>query len=184
MLVDEVTLLKRLKEGDMKVFNTLYREYHGKLCDFARYFLKDSFWADEVVQEVFITVWENRSDIRITSSLQAYLFRCVHNRCINLLKHENVMQHALELYATELEQELMSVGLTDAWFYETFSDLKIKRLKAHIRSFPRQQKEIFLKVRIDGKSYKEVAQELCISVNTVKTQLSRALNKLRKEFCG
>ncbi len=184
MLIDEVALLKRLKEGDMKVFNALYREYHGKLCDFAKYFLRDAFWADEVVQEVFITVWENRSDIRITSSLQAYLFRCVHNRCVNLLKHENVMQRALEQYASAVEQELMFAGLTDAWFDETFSDLKIKRLRAHIRSFPKQQKEIFLKVRMDGKSYKEVAAEMSISVNTVKTQLSRALNKLRKEFCA
>lgn len=184
MLFDEITLIDKLHHGDENALGLLYKEYYTKLFNFALYFHKDTCMADEAVQDVFISLWENRSRIRITTSFRSYLFRSVHNRCLNLIKQQNTLQHNLEEYFCYLEEEAHLSHMDDRWFEDTFSDVKLIKLRICIDSFPAQQKHIFNKIRIEGKSYKEVSEELGISVNTIKTQLLRAITKLKKEFCA
>jgi RNA polymerase sigma-70 factor (ECF subfamily) len=151
------------------------------LCTYAFDLVKDDGLSEDVVQEILIKFWENRCKIDIRTSLKAYLYRSVYNHCINLLKHIKVVKNLEDKYTedTLLNVEsalLMEEEFTlDDYFYEGL-ELDIEDA---IHSLPEQCRIIFQMSRFENLSYEEIAQKLNISVNTVKTQIRRALEKLR-----
>jgi RNA polymerase sigma-70 factor (family 1) len=181
----EELLFKRVREGDERSFEMLFRKYYPCLSSYATVFVKCDDLARELVHETFIKIWERRDSIIVESSFKSYIYRSVHNNCINFLKKsrylseknevvrdEILKQHEINMYY--FDQESLDRLLPDD-FEAAFS--------RGLSKLPDQCREIFVLCRDDKLSYQEVADRLGISVNTVKTQMKRALSKLREPFC-
>ena len=147
-------LLELLKKDDEKAFSLLFESYYVPLCRYARLILKSEQSAEEVVMNVFIYIWENRTRIGIKSSLCAYLFRSVRNRCINYLR-----DNAPSVYLSDVMVELCS---------EENRDMEVEELNHFIE-------EAILSLPDKCRD----AEQLNISVKTVEAQITKALKTIR-----
>jgi len=129
-----------------------------------------------VVQEVMFKVWSGRNNLRITSSLQGYLFRAVRNGCLNVLKHADV------LYQYKDRQKISSTDLSSIEEDTVvFSELQMK-IRNTVDLLPMERKKIFILSRYEGLSYLQIAEKLEISIKTVENQIGKALKFLRQEL--
>jgi RNA polymerase sigma-70 factor (family 1) len=174
-------LTERIKKGEQSAFKILFKLYHKPLCHFARVYVKQMDIADEIVQETFIKIWEIRHTLDETLSLKAFLYRCVHNNCINYIRKLQVDNRLSEKYVHEIKYrvQFLELGLDHSYFDELVAnelDLKIQKA---IDGLPEQCREIFLLSRFNDMNNRQIAEKMSVSVNTVKTQVSRALQKIR-----
>jgi RNA polymerase sigma-70 factor, ECF subfamily len=182
-MTEHQNLIEKIKLGDEIAFEQLFKQHFTGLCLFAEHFVKDTSVAEEIVEDLFCDLWENCADISINSSFKAYLYRCVYNNSLKYLRHKKVTQKyisAQQAYYTD--KELCEISI------QTYpiANLIIKELEEKINeainSLPSQCKEIFCLNRFEGLSYTEIAEKTDLSINTVKTQMARALQKMRVEL--
>lgn len=180
----ENDLTKRVKEGDRLAFELLFKLYYSQLIRFARVYVKSTDLGEEVVHETFIKIWENRAVLDESQSIKAYLYRSVHNNCINHLKKLKFGQRLALEYIRELETraEIIQQATGDSYFDEISKNELVIKIKNAVDNLPLQCKEVFLLNRISDLTYQQIAEKLGLSVNTVKTQLSRALHKIKTEI--
>lgn len=177
----EIDICNKIRSGDEKAFEYIFKKYYSILCIYASDLVKNDDLAEDVVHETLIRIWENRTDLTITTSLHSYLYRSVHNNCINRLKHMQVARNQFEKYTRDalLNAELMLTTDEDYTLEPYFFDGFEACLEDAINSLPEQCAAVFKLSRFGELSYQEIASKLNISVNTVKTQIGRALDKLR-----
>lgn len=179
----EHILFNRAREGEEDSFEILFNHYYSKLCTYATIFVKYPDVAEEIVQETFIRVWEKRSDIIIESTFKAYIYRSVHNNCINYLKSNKYIRDKQEAARIEISRQFevniknLDTGIIDQLISEEFN----LRFARAIESLPEQCRKVFLLCRNEQLTYTETAERLNISTNTVKSHMKTALMKL-KEF--
>ena len=172
---DELILFEKMQRGDTSALEYFFREYTDVLYYRALGFVKDNLAAEDIVQEVFIRFWQLRKNLKITDSVPGYLCKAVDHRCHNYLEHLKVKHRYEESQKWEEEMEEVSDD-------EEELNIKRERLKMFVDSLPEKCREIFILACIEGLKYKQVAEKLDVSVNTVKTQLKSAYSKLRAEF--
>jgi RNA polymerase sigma-70 factor, ECF subfamily len=174
-------LTERVKQGEQVAFELLFKMHHEQLCNYARVYVKSMDIADEIVQDTFVKIWEIRTTLDPDQSLKAFLFRCVHNNCINYIKKVKVNSKLSETYVNEMKyrMQLLEQDVPESYFDMLAEEELGISIKKAIDELPAQCKEIFLLSRFNEMSYQQIADKLRISVNTVKTQLSRAMQKLR-----
>jgi RNA polymerase sigma-70 factor, ECF subfamily len=177
-----IAMAKGIRSGDRIVFERLFRLYYTPLTSYARFILKNPVIAEEMVQEVFLKLWENHTAITIGISVKAYLYRAVHNHCVNFIKNSRVNARLSEeairemSYHADLALQNFSEELLDKL---AATELEVY-LNDVIEKLPSQCREIFLLNRQEDLSYSQIAIKLGLSINTVKTQIMRALERLRK----
>ncbi len=172
---DDKSLILMLQKGNVVAFDSLFEVYSQKLFGFALKYFKNETDAEELVQEVFIKIWENRHSLKTELSFKSYLFTIALNQ---IRKHFNKKAVSLR-YIEKLLQEtddLNNEGQADD--YETVI-LQINKL---IEQMPLRRQEIFRKSKLEGKSSKEIAAELNISPGTVDNQVSEALRFIRTQL--
>ena len=172
---EEKVLFDRIKRGDEKAFEMLFNKYYGHLCLFAARIINDDVTAEEIVQDLFVKLWEKREQLFIETSLKNYLFRSVKNLCLNFIQHNKTKIRHAEIVLSEVEN-----NFTDDDSYPEI-DLAFK-IEESINSLPEKRKEIFRLSRQEGLKYHEIAQKLNISVKTVETQMSLAIKTLRDKL--
>lgn len=172
---DELILFEKMQRGDTSALEYFFREYTDVLYYRALGFVKDNLAAEDIVQEVFIRFWQLRKNLKITDSVPGYLCKAVDHRCHNYLEHLKV-KHRYE--ESQKWEEVMEEVSED----EEELNIMRERLKMFVDSLPEKCREIFILACIEGLKYKQVAEKLDVSVNTVKTQLKSAYSKLRAEF--
>ncbi|WP_162633342.1 RNA polymerase sigma-70 factor [Echinicola strongylocentroti] len=156
-------------------FDMLFQSYYHDLVTYAHTFLHDMDEAEDLVQNLFIHFWENARNIKLNGSLEAYFFKSVKNRCLNKLKSMHVYDKHKVLYLEATLSMNKSEDVEDATFLE-------KELLEALEKLPDQVREIIELKYLKGKKVSEIACQLELSVNTVKTQLHRGKSKLRKEM--
>lgn len=170
--IDQLTL-KKLKGGDIEAFQKIFMAYSDKLFHFAFSYLKSTFDAEEIVQEVFIRIWEMRSDIDEERSFKSFIYRMTVNKVFNHMKHQ-VVRQKYENYLMHFDQ---SPGESPE------ANLHFKELEAKVRSLlmklPEQQRNIFEMNRITGLSHSQIAEKLGLSIRTVENQVYRASKFLK-----
>ena len=129
--------------------------------------------AEEIVQSTFVKFWEGRGEIRIQSSVKGYLVAAVRNNCLNQLKHINIREE----YKIHNQRELENTQVTVDEEMEAY-ELE-EKIRASINELPEARKKIFLLSRYEGLKYKEIAEQLNISVKTVENQMGSAIKQLR-----
>ena len=172
---DELILFEKMQRGDTSALEYFFRENTDVLYYRALGFVKDNLAAEDIVQEVFIRFWQLRKNLKITDSVPGYLCKAVDHRCHNYLEHLKV-KHRYE--ESQKWEEVMEEVSED----EEELNIMRERLKMFVDSLPEKCREIFILACIEGLKYKQVAEKLDVSVNTVKTQLKSAYSKLRAEF--
>jgi RNA polymerase sigma-70 factor (ECF subfamily) len=183
MSLREKELITGLQLGNRSAFDSLFRNYYAGLCSFANTYVKSAYASEEIVQEVFVKLWENQNKINIHTSISAYLYKSVFNACMTYIKSSQAtgFKH-IDLEDASIRNELMSMELADMEFSKIFSEDAESDLEAAISSLPDQCREIFIMCREDNQSYKEISKLLNVSKSTVKTQMSRAMNKILKQM--
>jgi RNA polymerase sigma-70 factor (ECF subfamily) len=155
-------------------FDAVYVTYYPRMIRFAKEYVLMEEDAENIVQDIFVLLWEKRDVLNINVSLLPYLFTLVKNKCLDFLRHKMVGE---EFAKEEYDARRMAL---EQFNYVFSSDEDMEEiLAAAIRSLPERCREIFIKSRMEGKKYREIANELDISLNTVETQMSVALRKLR-----
>lgn len=173
----DLSLFKSMQQGDVSALEYFFQEYADLLYYRALGYVHHSQAAEDIVQEVFIRFWDNRAKLDISVSVAAYLTRSVVNGCKNYLEHRNVR--------SRYEQEFQSESFEgEEWreFDQEELELLQKRLRIFIDSLPDKCREIFVLACIEGLKYREVAERLHVSVNTVKSQVKNAYARLRSDF--
>ena len=168
---DDSKLVRELSKGNLLAFNTLFREYSGRLYRFAFGYLKSKEASEELVQDVFTKIWEKRSDLKEELSFKSFLFTIAFNL---IRKHFRSKAQISEYFKSRINDD--SDMQTSQKITCDSLDQYISRLVDHL---PERRKEIFIKSRIDGLSIKEIAAEFKISHKTVENQLTDALKFIR-----
>ena len=168
----ELALL--IKKGDIRAFDKIYEKYSTRLYIFINGIIKSQKDSEDIVQEVFFKIWNNREKINEFLSLQSFLFTIAHNTTISILRKRVNEYNYIEYVKSIQNAKELSTGE---------AELEFKELNDHLTSIlnklPKRQKEVFLLSRYDELSYKEIAERLGISVNTVENHMVKALRFLR-----
>ncbi len=174
---------ERLETGDIKAFEMIYNEQYKPLCHFAQRFVFDLDTAREIVQDVFFRIWEKRTSLPNDISLKSYLYTSVRNKCLDYLKHLNVEYEYEKMRGREVhESGNSSSNTTDHPLDGIITEELENAIKDSIENLPDKCKEIFEMSRHRGLKYREIAEELNISIKTVETQMSRAIHSLKNEL--
>lgn len=174
----DIELLTKLKGGDQHAFRVIYDQYRSRVYQTALRYLKSTDLAQEVVQDVFMNLWANRSKLPQILSMEAWLYNSAKNDILNRLKRKAVewkAEHHLGRTALQTEQTPLN-HLKDKEY--------ARILREAIDSLPVQQRQVFELARNEKMTYAEIGQKLCISPLTVKTHMSRALQHIRSRMAG
>lgn len=167
-------IIGRIRQGDKQEFEKLFRSSYVSLVRYAKTLLRDHDTAEEIVQELFFRLWQDRQNLRIESSLNGYLYRSVHNRSLHYIEHQKVVsRHAGEIIAGA---ELTSEPVTEAIYY---SELQA-RVARVLERLPDRCRVVFRMSRFEGLKYNEIADKLAVSLKTVEADMGKALREFRK----
>ena len=169
-------IISGLKLGKEKAYEQLFHNYYPQLTVFATKYVLDIEMAKEIVQTVFVRLFEKRKSISIQTSIKSYLYQSVRNECLNQIRHDKAHKEHLEQIKQQSEDT--SIEWTDK-IIETELEYRIFQ---SINNLPDKCRQIFNMSRFKGKKNQEIADILKISKRTVETQISKALKILRKEL--
>ena len=163
-----------LKRRDEAALSVLFDTYYEKLYLFAEKNIYDSDKAHDIVQDVFLKIWENAERLELTSSIQHYLFASVRNGCLNYLKSLQIEDRNNRKYA-EAYIESQNVDMVD-------DEELLARVRQVLDELPEKCREVCLLRFVEGYKYAEIAARLDMNENTVKAQLHRGMERLKQAF--
>ena len=168
--MDSNATLREIKNENSTVFRRLFEDLYTELVKHANNYIFDKSSSEDVVQEVFVYLWENAEKIELKSSLKAYLYAMVRNKCLNILKSVKITDAAkiVELQATFDTQYFPDYMVNEE------EDLLQHKAIDTLTELPAKMQTIVRLRFMDNYKYAEIADELGVSVNTIKTQLKRA----------
>ncbi len=173
-MIRETEIIGRIRQGDIREFETLFRSSYASLVKYAGTLIKDKDTAEEIVQDLFFRLWQNKENLKIESSLNGYLFRSVHNKCLHHIEHMKVVEkHAREMIN---EPDQNDENPSEILEYGELQE-KIARI---LERLPERCGQIFCMNRFDGMKYTEIAEKLSISVKTVEANMGKALKEFRR----
>ncbi len=170
-------LLTRLKNGDMLAFDRVYELYSHKLFSFVFKILKNEAEADDIVQEVFVKIWESRHKLEDYKLLNSYIFTIAYNNSIDLIRkrisNTKYLEHLKNSAVVNVAPTIIS--------QIEFNELNTQAEKL-IASLPERQKQVYILHRQEGLTYPEIAEQLGISKNTVENHMVKALKYLHQNM--
>ena len=154
----DLFVLKKIKEGDIKAFESIFRLYYTPLCLYATSITGEQEVAEEIVQDLFYVFWKERESLPILRSIKNYLYGATRNRSLQYLEQSYTPQDQLEY------KELQSL------------------VNRALGKLPERRLRIFRMHRFEGMKYAEIASSLSLSIKTVEAEMTKALQTLRKEI--
>lgn len=181
----EQILINKLNAGDRKALETIFRLFYPQLTRYAQHYLADPDAAQDIVQELFVYLWERRGNIR-SASLSALLLVSVRNRCLNYIEHQNYIGRYLDhmphsevehLYATNLSISANSANSADP----TSADGSVLQqlLNTVLNNLPDRQQEAYRYVRLNDCTLQSAAEEMNISISAVAKLVNKASEKVK-----
>ena len=165
-------LLDRINKQHPSAYRRLYEDYYKSLVFYAMNFISNKQASEDIVQDLFATMWEKKMTFLSFPSFRSYLYNSVRNASLNYLKHQNVestyVEHIAATYKEVSNDDDINIDEVYRWLFQTIDQL------------PERCREIFL-MHMDGKRNEEIASLLHLSVETVKTQKKRAMQYLRSQ---
>jgi len=177
LIPNDTELAKKLQTGDVEAFDLLYEKYSGKLYSFGLKYLRSAAEAEELVQSVFLKIWENHKRIDRKLSFKSFLFTIAYNDICKLFRKRNYLQNFIcdTLYENSQSSSETEEGIE-------FQSV-ITRVQEIVNKLPERQRVIFSKSKLEGKPTKEIAEELKLSPGTVDNYISEALKFIRNRLC-
>lgn len=171
----DIYFLKQIQRDDVGAFEVLYKKHYRMVYHFARRFINEASICQDVVQDVFTYVWDNRLQLVIKKSFKSYLLTCCHHTCLNYIKKSATSQRHLSNYMDHSPESEDGY----ACIYE--EELR-ESLQQAMSELPEQCREVFQLSRLKGLKHKEIAALLNLSPKTVEVHIYRALKVLRKRL--
>jgi RNA polymerase sigma-70 factor (ECF subfamily) len=175
--ISDEELVEKLRKGDLEAFDTLFEKYSNRLFGFAMKYLKSKEEAEGLVQDVFLKIWENRKKLKKESSLNSYLFTISYHNICKFFRNKQLQGKLKEEIGLASE---ISMDTEDQINYHS----TLEEIEKLIEQLPPKQKVIFLKSRKEGKSTREIAEEMHLAPGTVDNHISAALKFIRKHISG
>ncbi|GAB3662442.1 RNA polymerase sigma-70 factor [Echinicola sediminis] len=169
---NDIDLIRQLNKGNVAGYRRVFDMFYDSLCHFAYKYLKDKSEAEDVVQETFMALWDNRQDFDTLTSVKSYLYTVTKNKCLNFLSTssnrlrilEEEYRHSQEFFESQVVEEEVYRLLDQA-----------------VRKLPEQSRKI-VDLNLQGFKNQEIADQLGISINTVKTLKKNAYKSIRSEM--
>jgi RNA polymerase sigma-70 factor (ECF subfamily) len=174
--INDKTLAQKIKTGDKDAYQKLFEKYAPRIYRFAFSYLKNKPDAEELVQNVFLKIWEKRNLLDSSQNIKAFVFKVAVNTIYDFIRKKN-MEYAFEDYA----RLNYSPGEDSTWHSIIFEEMQ-QNLRQLVSQLPEQQQKIFQLSKLDGLSNDEIARQLNLSKRTVENHLYRALTFLKKHF--
>jgi RNA polymerase sigma-70 factor, ECF subfamily len=172
--VDDSVLVSRIRQNDKDAFKSLYNRYSKKIYFFSIKYLGNIIETEELVQTVFINVWENRKSLDPANSVKSYIYKAAVNYIYNYLKKKSLHARFIEVQTSKDE---IHSNLTYEQIF--FNDLE-KSINSIVGTLPSQQQKIFHLNRDEDLTHMEIASKLDLSVRTVENQMYRAIKTIRE----
>lgn len=163
-------------KDDQTAYRSLFEQYYVALCQFARRYIDDQETREDIVQDVFFTIWEKRKTISPTISARNYLVTCVRNLCLNYLRDQGYKQD----YETNIQKRIPAYVENQDDIY-TLQELR-ELLNKTLAKLPPEYRLAFEMNRFENKSIEEIAEIMGVSDRTVKRYKSRAIEILKEEL--
>ena len=180
----ERKIIESLQQSDERAFELLFKMYYTKLCVYANNYLHHKEESENIVKDSFVKIWEKRYELPIDTSLSGYLYTTVRNHAINHLQRErrknSFLRYAKEDFEHEYEEFLSCIEEYPVanLILQDIND----RIRKIVSALPPQCREVFTLSRFEMLSHEEISERTGITVTTIKTQIVRALAKLRVEL--
>ncbi len=176
MISEDNELVEKLQKGDVEAFDLLYDRYSGKLYAFGLRYLKSTDEAEELVQSVFLKLWEHYKDLKKELSFKSFLFTIAYNDICKLFRKRKYLQKFID--DSQYENPQSSSETENDIDYQSV----LEQVNQIIDKLPERQKTIILKSRMEEKSTKEIAKELGLSAGTVDNYISESLKIIRAQL--
>ena len=172
-----------IRRGDKRCFRILYRRFYSGLCQFACQYTGRTDVAEEIVQDIFMKLWEGRKRYKIEGSIQSYLYGSVRNGSLNYLNHLVLERNFNNKTAAHIHRTISYIQISQEDGSTILIDKEFEKYLAEaLESLPAKCREIFLLNRKEGLSHSEIAYKLGLSKNTIQRQMSIAIEKLCKKL--
>lgn len=173
---DEQILLDELRQGDVHAFSFLFNKYYKDLVLFGGHFLPVKSACEDIVQSLFLKLWQDKENLEIRTSIKSFLLKSVQNSCLDAIRHQKIKN------SYEEKSQLKSVlDEVDFEHHILYSDLK-SHLDEALTKLPESYREAFELNRFEGLKYKEIAEKLKVSERTVEVRIGKAIGLLRKHL--
>jgi len=156
-------------------FKNLFNREYDNLCRYALTYMQDENLAEDIVQDTFVKIWEQKKELIETAEIKFYLITAVRNNCISALRKQKTQQFHYTDVTPEPDPEPF---ITTTQHYETANE-QAKQIREALNKLPPKCKEIFLLIKMQGMSYKLTAETLGISIKTVENQMGKAIKIMR-----
>lgn len=170
------TTLHNLANDDKKALEELFNYYYPRLYQFSKSFLKLEDGIDDILQEVFVKIWQNRKNIRSSDTFSPFIFTMTRNLLLNELRSR--------LSKQKIKAEIVKLSVTHE--YRSLENLEYGELKQTVdqivNNLPEKQREVFLLSRYEGLSHKEIAEKLHISTKTVEYHISQSISTIKSKL--
>jgi RNA polymerase sigma-70 factor, ECF subfamily len=176
ILYSDEELMQEIKADNMFAFDVLYKKYCKRVYKFGYSILKSPEESENLMQDVFLNLWENRHKVQKDSSIKSYVFTITYNSAISVIRKKAKESQFVEYLKSlqEINEEPVDVELE-------YNELR-NTLDGIINELPPRQKEVYLLQSVEGMKYSEIAERLNISVNTIENHMSRALKTIREKL--
>lgn len=169
-------LMQEIKADNMFAFDALYGKYCKRVYKFGYSIIKSREEAENLMQDVFLNLWETRSRVKKDSSVKSYIFTITYNSAISIIRKKARESEFIEYLKSVQKIDVESVDVV----FE-YNELKSK-LDEIVNTLPKRQKEVYLLHRDEAMKYNEIAERLHISVNTIENHMSRAIKTVREKM--
>lgn len=175
MRLKDIEILEKLKIGDQSGYKDLFDLYYIPLSVYSLKYCDSFDQAEDIVQEIFVKFWDDKLHLKLKNSIGPYLFKAVKNNTLSYIKKN--ARYRFE----EIESQVNRLIEDEAVDVENIEEEK-RKLYREIEALPEKSREVFKAIVLDNLKYKEAAEQLDVSVNTIKTHYSNALKQLRKSL--
>jgi RNA polymerase sigma-70 factor, ECF subfamily len=179
----EINRSKQINDGNIETFKSLYDTYYTCLLLYANSIINDIELSKDILQDIFLKLWEKRKEFSIKFSLKSYLYTAVRNSCMDHLKHLKVEKKYVDHSLVELKEKELTF-FSELFIHPGEDDFEkyLDEINTIIEELPEQCRKIFKLSRFEGMKNSEVSRHLNLSTRTVDTQIYRALKTIRQKL--
>ncbi|WP_202701787.1 RNA polymerase sigma-70 factor [Flavobacterium sp. UGB4466] len=178
----ELNLFESFKEGDETAFTYFYDKYFRRIQSFSIQFIYDKDEAENLAQEAFLNLWQNRKDIESLNGIPSYLYTYAKSKCLNMIRHNKVKDKFKNDLLNQKEREL-DVEILNSVQFDTLELTELERLiQESISDLPPKTRAVFIKKRFENKKNVEIAEEMQVTLKAVEAHMTKALKILKTKL--